>query len=461
MKVLIAVHRFLPGYSGGTETLVLGVARQLKARGFDVCIFAADPALAPGSGTSDHDEYEIRGIRIFRLYATAVTSLATAPAQSEYLNPRARAHFRQLIEDFNPDIVHIFHFHGLGVGLIDVSLERSLPVFFTPTDFWIICPTMSLTLWDGSECPGPMANGGNCFKHLAIAAGGVRASVIKRIPVRLVECVAWASSRSGLPGGVVSRNLPALAHRRKIIAQKLGLLTKIFSPTEIMTQLLLGDGVDPGQVVKCPFGIELEGFDALVPRPHRPDGIVVGFIGTLRPLKGCLVLLEALKTQPILGLTVKIYGRETDDPVYFKEVSSRAAALPFVHLAGTFPPEELSQVLAGIDVLVVPSIWDENTPLVVLNALAAKCPVIGSDVTGINAVISHEYNGLLFPKGDGQALQGCLERISTEPGLLKTLSANCQPPRSAKDYVDTLVEHYQSAVSVGGDRVGAVPALGT
>ena len=64
------------------------------------------------------------------------------------------------------------------------------------------------------------------------------------------------------------------------------------------------------------------------------------------------------------------------------------------------PNESIGDVFSELDVLVVPSVWYENTPLAIYSAQEAGCPVIASNLGGMSEVIKHEKNGLLFEAGD-------------------------------------------------------------
>jgi glycosyltransferase involved in cell wall biosynthesis len=101
-------------------------------------------------------------------------------------------------------------------------------------------------------------------------------------------------------------------------------------------------------------------------------------------------------------------------------------------------------VFAAIDVLVVPSLWYENTPLVLYSAQAAGCPVVASNMPGLAAVIQHNENGLLFESGCSVDLEKQLTRLITEDGLLRRLSADARIPKSTEIYVDELLTLWQS-----------------
>ena len=96
--------------------------------------------------------------------------------------------------------------------------------------------------------------------------------------------------------------------------------------------------------------------------------------------------------------------------------------------------------------LVVPSLWYENTPLVLYSAQAAACPVVASGVPGLAAVIEHDDNGLLFESGSSPKLAQQLTRLMNEEGLLRRLSANARTPKSTEKYVEELLIAWDSGM---------------
>jgi glycosyltransferase involved in cell wall biosynthesis len=114
-----------------------------------------------------------------------------------------------------------------------------------------------------------------------------------------------------------------------------------------------------------------------------------------------------------------------------------------VRFCGTFPHDRIGVILADIDVLVVPSIWYENTPLVLYFAQAAGCPVIATGLGGMAEVIRHEENGLLFEPGDAGGLAAALRRLAQDHGLLRKLAHNAVRPKSIAEYAAELLALYR------------------
>ncbi len=94
-----------------------------------------------------------------------------------------------------------------------------------------------------------------------------------------------------------------------------------------------------------------------------------------------------------------------------------------------------------MDAVVIPSLWLETGPLTLFDAQAARLPVIGSRLGGIEEErITHGQNGFLFKAGDPNALAAILAAILEEPEILSRVTKGVQPPRTmsaaAIEYVD-------------------------
>ena len=148
-----------------------------------------------------------------------------------------------------------------------------------------------------------------------------------------------------------------------------------------------------------------------------------------------------------MPLQVKIFGRTKDFPDYVARLKDLAGGDPRIQFCGTFPNSTIGKIFSGLDVLVVPSIWYENTPLVIYSAQAAGCPVIASDLGGMAEVIHHEDNGLLFKSGNVAELARALQRLSEDRNLLEHLAKRAVMPRSIQNYVWQLEGVYEDVLT--------------
>jgi glycosyltransferase involved in cell wall biosynthesis len=441
MKILLTVHQFFPEYASGTEVLTYSVARELITRGHEVHVLTAHPTDKDLLDEERFDEYEYEGIHIYRFHH-AYTPMAgqTSMLELSYDNRLAAKYFGQVLERFKPDVVHFFHLNRLGTGLIEHAVRTGIPAFMTPTDFWAICPTGQLVLYDGSLCRGPSAYAGNCVKHLAQRTQkGLIGKAAKWLPTVGADLLVRLTQAGVLPSYPHRAEVKVISSRLGINIARLNQLNGIFSPSRFMTELLVRYGVSPHRIIQSAFGIDVIESDTNVPRLPPRQPFRVGYIGTLAQYKGCHVLIDAFKVLPPGRAVLKIYGNMEDFPEYSSELKRLAGNHRAIEFCGVFPNSKIAEVLAELDVLVVPSLWYENTPLVLYSAQAARCPVVASDFPAISEVIRDEVNGLLFEAGNVAALVKQLSRLIDEPDLAARLSANSQQPKSTATYVDELL----------------------
>ena len=451
LKILLTVHQFFPKYVSGTEVLTFSVAKDLLRRGHEVYVYTGYPAKELLPDWQRFDAYEIEGIQVRRFrHGFVPMGNQKTLSELEYDNRLSARYFLALLEELAPDVVHFFHFSRISSALIDVVRQKRIPAYYTPTDFWAVCPTSQLLLGDGSVCLGPSRHAGNCIKHVAaLTRWKSHAGLVKYLPTLAADSVAWLAKSSMRGCWPFRDDIAGLSRRSQVNVMRLNALNGIISPTRLMTDVLTRNGVDTRLIRQSAYGIDMAGFYEA--RPCKYDGmhpLILAYVGTLAPHKGCHVLIDAfLRLQPDGGMCLRIYGNLNDFPDYAGKLQRMSDGCRDIEFMGTFPNAEIARVLSGVDTLVVPSVWYENTPLVVYSALAAKRPVIASDFPGMSEVVKNGVNGLTFAPRDANALAQCLKRLRDEEGFLTRLSANCVPPKSVEAYVDELLALYAQSPS--------------
>lgn len=172
-------------------------------------------------------------------------------------------------------------------------------------------------------------------------------------------------------------------------------------------------------------------------RRRRSGKLRVGFLGRLDPTKGVELLIRAaaplLKGECELRIAGK--GREP----YEQELKERAASLD-VRFMGFVKTEAF---LAEVDVLVVPSLWNDPCPLVIIEAFAQGVPVIGSNRGGIPERIDEDKTGFVFSPEHPETLTVALERFISDRDLLARMNAesllrarDLSPKRMVDDYLE-------------------------
>ncbi len=451
MKIIVTVHQFLPEHSSGTEVIALGIAKELQARGHEVVVVTGYPDPRPLRDEERFDRYTYDGLRVERFRHSpdpmGDQRVVTELAYDNRLFARA---FDRLLAEVEPDVVHFVHLARLSAALIGPCAERGIPTVYTATDFWPVCPQSQLRLPGDEMCAGPGEAAVNCIRHFAanINAHPVSiAAAVSRAPDWLIGLGVRAATSSRLPLGALGfvTEVRALVARQEFLRRELNRIDRVLAPSRLMQRKLVEGGIDEERVSFLPYGI---GAAEGEPGAERGSGRVlrVGFIGSVAEHKGVAVAAEALRLLPAgLPVELSIRGAPGSHPAYrayYAHIQALAESDARIRLLPAFPNGEVRRVLAETDVLVVPSLWHENTPLVVYEAFAAGCPVIGSDVEGIAEIVEHERNGLLFSRGDASALAAAIRRLAENRELLRTLASGTRPPLSVPAHVSRLEAIY-------------------
>jgi glycosyltransferase involved in cell wall biosynthesis len=119
---------------------------------------------------------------------------------------------------------------------------------------------------------------------------------------------------------------------------------------------------------------------------------------------------------------------------------------------GEAPAKDIPSILRGFDVLAVPSIWWENSPLVIHEAFAAGVPVVCSDIGGMAELVNDGVSGLLFEAGSPEALAACLATLIEHPDRLSQLRAGIPSVKTMQDDVDFHLELFQSILDIYAER---------
>lgn len=450
MNILLAVHQFFPDFFTGTEVLTLATARELAGRGHKVSVVTGFP-VSDCAIAERFDEYEYEGIPVRRFRHNYTNTLPPYNVmESEYRNTFFGERFSKWISARPPDIVHIFHLMRLSGALVDACHASRIPMVFTPTDFWAVCPTSRLLLPDHSFCPGPARDMSNCLRHIIqITRNGLASRLADHLPDRVLGFLVACSRLNGLRKIPWLSNVRALSERREYMTEAMGKIDRILFPTKIVEQKLGEYGIGLDNSEHLPFGMEL-GHYKNAPEKVRKKRLRFGYIGSLVEHKGVHVLIDAIRRLPAeMPLEASIYGNPDEFPDYAGKILALGGRDPRIRFCGTFPHSRIGDVFSEIDILVVPSIWFENTPLVLYSAQASKTPVIGSRLEGISEVVSHGKNGMLFEKGDAGELAKIMANLCGNRELVEVLSRNSVEPLSVSGYTDRLLHIYEDILKTG------------
>ena len=123
---------------------------------------------------------------------------------------------------------------------------------------------------------------------------------------------------------------------------------------------------------------------------------------------------------------------------------------PRIHLHGRFENRDVAAIVAGLDLLIVPSNWYEVGPLTIMEAFAVGTPVIAAALGNMADLVHDGVDGLHFRPDDAADLARQLRRIRDDPELLPRLRQGIVPPISIDDEMRTLLRIYEDAIAHRG-----------
>jgi glycosyltransferase involved in cell wall biosynthesis len=217
----------------------------------------------------------------------------------------------------------------------------------------------------------------------------------------------------------------------------------LIAPSRFLIQQYTEAGFAAGRFLYLENGIDVERIQRY-PRRPSPDGkLRFTYLGSLAWQKGVHVLVEAFKGIPPDAAVLKIYGDPTVFPDYSGQLKEIADPLN-THFEGPVPNEQVGRVLAETDVLVVPSLWYENSPVVIQEAFAAGVPVIASDIGALREKVrSREWQ---FAAGNISELRTLVsELIAAVPRAGKPVGNG--KPTTIRESAEQLEELY--SVNIG------------
>jgi glycosyltransferase involved in cell wall biosynthesis len=439
LRIAFVVHTFFPHWRAGTEVYTRSLARKAIESGHEVSIVCYEPPEANDAfdGIRAWDSmYE--GLPVHRI---SFCKRYRFFHLKDYFNQEVEDHLLAHFAAIQPDIVHVVHAMHLSTASIWAAKKLSLPVVSTATDFWYVCPTFQLVKWDESLCRGP-----HPLTCLACVTEGPSGLWIRRVARHKWLARALSPILTGLGSLPFVRpewlaNLIWLSERRRWMKQTLSQIDVLLAPTANTARLLTINGIKPVEMRTSGFG--LEAHIAPVPAAHSEDSkLRIGYIGTFRHSKGLHVLLDAMRQLPSDQVRLEVYGSPGHFPEYDAVVQNLAKGLDNVSFRGTFPNETMPRVFAGLDVLTIPSLWYENSPLVLLSSFALKTPVVASNVGSLADLVEQGKNGLLFEMGNAGDLASQFRALIGDPSMLDRLRAGIPAVRTIDQNTDELLDIY-------------------
>jgi glycosyltransferase involved in cell wall biosynthesis len=371
MKILLISHFFPPKHNAGTENYTFCISKALLARSHDVQVLCTEGWDIGGSYWNGVVREFHQSIPVTRIHLN--WNKADDPNRVLYDSGEVNKWLETFLEKEKFDIVHITSANTFGAGILLKIQQAGIPSILTLMDFWFLCPSVQLLRSDGSLCDGrttPLECQACLMASSGLADKLGQHGNLHAFNNKFLESLAGLQFLANLRW--FRGKLLNMSERKKYLINALEIPDIILSHSKFVKKMFSKHVDLPIRVLRN--GHELSWMEKYHGKT-RSDKLRFGYVGQIIPIKGVHILIEAFNNKAITGNSkLNIWGDLTRDTSYVETLRLLIGNNPSISLCGRFEHDDLAIVLSDIDVLVVPSTWYENAPLVIQEALCYKNP---------------------------------------------------------------------------------------
>lgn len=393
MHILKIIHGYPLNYNAGSEVYSQSICNELSKK-HKVSVFTREENPYSPDFTIRH-ENQTDNLNFY--------FVNNPQGKDGYRHKQMDENLAELVKQINPDIAHIGHINHLSTGLIDELNKLNIPIIYTLHDFWLMCPRGQFL----TRSIGKTTNFHLCEKQddKKCATDCYKVYFSGREENENVEIENWSS----------------WIHQR--MAETKSIINKVdlfIAPSHYLRNRFINEfEVPENKIVYLDYGFPTE-YLTQTKKSKEKTNFTFGYIGTLIPAKGVNDLIEAFK-QIEEPATLKIYGRENGQSTKALKLLASTSKNK-IEFSGEYINHNLANdVFSNVDCIVVPSIWGENSPLVIHEAQSCKVPVITADFGGMKEYVQHNVNGLLFEHRNANSLAEQMKSAVLDPDKMKTL----------------------------------------
>lgn len=396
MRILKIIHGYPPHYNAGSEVYSQSIVNELKKK-HNITVFTREENVyEPDFNFRKENKDDIDFLYV-----------NVARGKDGYNHNIINEKFAKSLKESKPDIAHIGHLNHLSIGIVDELKKQNIPILFTLHDFWLMCPRGQFLQrnFDGKNlytlCSKQVDE--KCAKQCySMYCSGTESNAAEETYSNQKDLLHWEN-------WVNQRMLEV-----KKIVQKIDLF---HAPSKYLMNRYIDDfDIPKEKIFYLDYGFPLEYLQPV--EAKKKEIFTFGYIGTHIPSKGIDLLIKAFnKIEKPAKL--KIFGRELgQNTKVLKQLAKESKNE--VEFCGEYINENIAKkVFSHVDAIVVPSIWGENSPLVIHEAQACKIPVITANFGGMKEYVSHKVNGLLFEHRNMESLYHQLKFAIENPSKMK------------------------------------------
>ncbi len=322
--------------------------------------------------------------------------------------------FLDLLRVLRPSVIHAHHYAHIGVEFLRLvkEFDPSIKVVLTLHEYMAICNNQGQMIkTNGRLCSREsIEDCRQCFPHLTSQDF-------------------W--------------------RRKHFIQGHFAYVDQFVSPSEFLRQRYVEWGVPAEKIVVIENGQDDR--PKLPPRELREGGTRnrFGYFGQINPYKGLEVLLRALTQMrkserknlvlEVHGSSLELQSGEFRDKL--KELADPLIKEGVLQWIGPYQPHEVASRMANVDWVVVPSVWWENSPMVIQEAFVYGRPLLVSDIGGMAEKVTHGVDGYHVPMGNVGAWANNLLRCAHYDGQWNQIHDQIKRPLKQSAIADAHLSH--------------------
>jgi glycosyltransferase involved in cell wall biosynthesis len=407
-SVLQVTAWYPPFDLGGTEIYLEGLVRELGGLGIKSTVLV--PRNRNADGTYVHASVQV-----------GTYPVNETPDPKEIKDGRPHSHFDQFRAHLLRHREAIYHQHswtrGCGPHHLRAARDLGFRTVLTVHVPGNICMRGTMLRFGEGPCDGRVEETG-CGACWAQCRGSPKplAQAMANLPLRMAK---RARRGKGRLATVLSARALA-AERLQHIAEMILNSDRIVAVCQWLHAALAANGVPAQKLLLSRQGVSHDFLDAaraaVITRSRHHAPLRLLFLGRWDPVKGVDVVVRAMRSLPAdieVDLTIRAVPGPLGESGYEAGVRALASGDPRISIEGPVARSDLAATLAKYDALVVPSLWMETGPLVVLEAQAAGLFVLGARLGGIAELVDEGDAGEMVPAGNIAAWAKAIERLAS------------------------------------------------
>lgn len=376
-RIIVCSNFYPPGFIGGAEIIAHGQSRIIaNDEKVFLIVFSMDLSETYCDGYCHAGMYD--GVLIVRF---CVSGSHMNPSGISFFHREMNEAFRQLCGLVNPTVVHGHNMTGMSLGMLETAKDFGAAVCMTLHDHWGFCLKNTILdndhklcdhFWQCNACM-PVLNAGDIH-----------------IPVNI---------RQG--------------YFRKVFEK----VDTFLSPSRYLADAYIRGGFSWHRMRQLWNGIDTKKYANM--RKKQSEKFRIAFVGHFGEHKGIELLIRAAARLKRKNIEIELAG-DGEEYDNYRHLAVELGVLSQIRFWGKLNNSDMIRVFAETDVYCLPSVWPENQPVSITEAMACGIPVIASDLGGNRELVRHGINGFLFRPGDDQDLAEKIRTLMDDESLQKS-----------------------------------------